>query len=113
MSGDLVRMGLNGPRYSAAASGFMSHKSTWLGAPKLKIIMHARSSCPGRTAPASFAASSCGSDNPAAPNTPTCKNSRRFKWLPPQIDASCSAKKSNIHVLQLFLRNHTLIPPLV
>ncbi len=113
MSGDLVRIGLNGPRYSDAASGFISQRSTWLGAPKLKIIMHARSSCPGRIAPASLAASSCGSDNPAAPNTPTCKNSRRFKWLPPQIDASCSAKKSNIIVLPLLLRNHTPIPSLV
>ena len=48
MSSDLVRIGLKGPRYSAAASGFISHKSTWLGAPRLKIIMQALSSWPAR-----------------------------------------------------------------
>jgi hypothetical protein len=37
-----VRIGLKGPRTSALASGFMSHKSTWLGAPRLKIMMHDR-----------------------------------------------------------------------
>ena len=32
--------GLNGPRISAGASGFMSQRSMLLGAPRLKIMMH-------------------------------------------------------------------------
>ncbi len=39
-------IGLNGPRISAGASGFMSQVSSWLGAPRLKIMMTERSSCP-------------------------------------------------------------------
>src|SRR5437879_5625488 len=37
----LVRIGLNGPRTSAGASGFRSHISSWLGPPSRKIKMHA------------------------------------------------------------------------
>ena len=51
MADDFVAMGLNGPRTSAGASGFMSQRSILLGAPRLKIMMHARSSPPGFTAP--------------------------------------------------------------
>ena len=39
MPGTLVWMGLKGPRTSSDASGFGSHKSMWLGAPPLKIMM--------------------------------------------------------------------------
>ena len=96
ISGDLVRIGLNGPRISRGASGFMSHRSTWLGAPRLNIMIHARLSWPGFTAPCSFAASNCGSDRPTEPSAPICRNSRRFKWLPPQMEAFSSARKSNM-----------------
>ena len=44
MPGALVLIGLNGPRISAGASGFMSKVSSWLGAPRLKIMMTERSS---------------------------------------------------------------------
>ncbi len=40
MPGAAVAIGLNGPRISAGASGFMSNRSSWLGAPRLKIMMH-------------------------------------------------------------------------
>jgi hypothetical protein len=74
----------------------MSHRSTWLGAPRLNIMIHARLSWPGFTAPCSFAASNCGSDRPTEPSAPICRNSRRFKWLPPQVEAFSSARKSNM-----------------
>ncbi len=56
MSGDAVEIGLNGPRISAGASGFMSNVSSWLGAPRLKIMMAERSSCAATTLPAAWAA---------------------------------------------------------
>ncbi len=49
--GEAVETGLNGPRISAGASGFMSQRSMLLGAPRLKIMMQARSSSPGLTRP--------------------------------------------------------------
>ena len=39
----------NSPRISAGASGFMSNVSSWLGAPRLKMRMHARSPTTTRT----------------------------------------------------------------
>ncbi len=44
MPGALVLIGLNGPRISSGASGFMSNRSSWLGAPRLKIMITLRSS---------------------------------------------------------------------
>ena len=55
-----------------------------LGAPRLKIMMHARSSAPGLTAPAAWAANHCGRPKPIAPSVPTCKKSRRV--TPLQVD---------------------------
>jgi len=96
MSGDFVRIGLKGPRISLGASGFMSQRSTWLGAPRLKIMMQARSSCPGRMASCSLAARSWGSERPMAESEPSWRNSRRLRWLPPQMEAFSSARKSNM-----------------
>ena len=72
------------------------HRVSWLGAPRLNIMIHARLSWPDFTAPRSLAASNCGNDRPAAPSAPICRNSRRCRWLPPQIEAFSSAKKSNM-----------------
>ena len=51
MSGLFVLIGLNGPRISRGASGFMSKVSIWLGAPRLKIMMQALSLAPLGIAP--------------------------------------------------------------
>ncbi len=64
MSGLLVRMGLNGPRISAGASGFMSQVSIWLGAPRLKIMMQDFSSFPLATAPMDLSAANFGHGKP-------------------------------------------------
>ena len=66
-----VRIGLKGPRISAAASGFMSQRSSWLGPPRLKIMMQDRFSWPGRTFPSLAARTYCGSDSPTAARAPT------------------------------------------
>lgn len=52
----LVEMGLNGPRISLGASGFMSKRSSWLGAPRLKIMMTDFSFESALTFPAAWAA---------------------------------------------------------
>ena len=77
-----VRIGLNGPRISAGASGFMSQRSSWLGPPRLKIMMQERFSWPGRTFPSLAALTYCGSDSPAAASAPTWRKSRRLGPLP-------------------------------
>src|SRR6185503_3541521 len=77
MSGLLVLIGLNGPRISRGASGFMSHVSSWLGAPRLKMSMTAFSSLPFVSAPAALNAASCDRLKPIAPSAPTCRKSRR------------------------------------
>src|SRR4051812_35734032 len=79
--GTLLATGLNGPRISAGAPGFMSHRSMLLGAPRLKIMMQARSSFPGLTAPAARADSNCGKENPRAPRVPTWRKSLRLTPL--------------------------------
>src|SRR5437763_4739634 len=83
MSGLLVLMGLNGPRISEGALGFMSKVSNWLGAPRLKIMMHDFSSLPGATAPSAWRAANFESDKPSAPSVPTCRKSRRV--IPSQV----------------------------
>ena len=40
MPGTRVAIGLNSPRISTGASGFMSHRSMWLGPPNRKMKMH-------------------------------------------------------------------------
>src|SRR5438105_1410439 len=50
--GTLVLIGLNSPRTSAGASGFMSQRSMWLGAPQLKIRMTDFAFARPETAPA-------------------------------------------------------------
>ena len=44
-------------------------------------MMHERSSFPGLTAPAAWAASICGSESPIAPRAPTWRKSRRVTPL--------------------------------
>src|SRR5208282_2306683 len=83
MSGLLVRMGLNGPRISEGALGFMSQVSIWLGAPRLKIMMHDFSSLPLATAPMDLRAANFAIVSPMAPSAPTCRKSRRV--MPSQV----------------------------
>src|SRR5262249_11316427 len=87
--------GLNGPRISAGASGFMSQRSRWLGAPRLKIMMQERSSCPGFTTPAARAAMWSGRERPMAPKVPTCRKSRRV--TPLHVKALPFPVKVSIH----------------
>src|SRR4051794_10348315 len=75
MPGTFVAIGLNSPRTVSVASGFISHRSIWLGAPQLKIKMTDFAFPPARgTAPARR-------DQPlhkaAAAPAEDCKNSRR------------------------------------
>ena len=59
----------------------MSQRSMLLGAPRLKIMMQARSSASALTAPAAWAANHCGRPKPIAPSVPACKKSRRLTPL--------------------------------
>src|SRR5688572_23775769 len=83
MSGLLVRIGLNGPRISRGASGFISQVSNWLGAPRLKIMMAALSDPPFFTAPKDCKAAYLDIVRPMAPRVPACKKSRRV--IPSQV----------------------------
>src|SRR5579862_5893991 len=74
MSGEAVRIAWNGPRISAGASGFGSKRSSWLGAPRLKIRMQFRSSLGLEV---SCARSRPGRLSPRAPSAPTWRKSRR------------------------------------
>src|SRR4051812_48573422 len=76
MSGLLVLIGLNGPRISEDAPGFMSKVSNWLGAPRLKIRIQALS-LDLSTAPSACRAANFERVNPSAPRVPTCRKSRR------------------------------------
>jgi hypothetical protein len=58
----------------------MSNVSSWLGAPRLKIRMQDLSSRSAATAPASLAASHCGSEKLSAPSVPTWRNSHRLAF---------------------------------
>src|SRR6476620_443317 len=79
MSGLLVLIGLNGPRISDGAFGFMSNVSNWLGAPKLKIMMQDLLSLDLSTAPRAWRVANFESVIPIAPRVPTCRKSRRVK----------------------------------
>src|SRR6185369_9129601 len=92
-SGDFVEIGLNGPRISAGASGFISNVSSWLGAPRLKIMMAERSSRP-ITRPAAFAPKKSASEKPIAPSAPTFRKSRRV--VPLQVVAHPWPRISNM-----------------
>src|SRR5207247_8610454 len=101
MSGLLVWIGLNGPRISRGASGFMSQVSSWLGAPKLKIRMTDFSALPCATAPSALRAARFESVNPRAPSVPTCRKSRRV--MPSQVVMEPGPDTFNItsHLLDL------------
>src|SRR5262245_51972732 len=74
MPGTVVATGLNSPRTSAGASGFMSQTSSWLGPPWSRNRMHERTRVRGAR---SLARSSSASDRPKAPNPPSCSKRRR------------------------------------
>ena len=52
MPGTLVLIGLNGPRISAGASGFMSQVSSWTGPPTRNSMMQFDVLLAGRPRPA-------------------------------------------------------------
>src|ERR1051326_8779810 len=83
MSGLLVLIGLNGPRISEGALGFMSKVSNWLGAPRLKIMMHDLSSLPEAVAPRDCSAANFERVRPMVPRVPTWRKSRRA--IPSQV----------------------------
>src|SRR3954467_12107446 len=77
--GTLVETGWNSPRYSAGASGFMSHMSRWLGPPRIPRMM--TDVLGGAEEPVGSAGCGCGSDDPQAAPAPAPaarRNSRRF-----------------------------------
>src|SRR5881394_546841 len=78
MSGLFVLIGLNGPRISDGAFGFMSNVSSWLGAPRLKIMMQDLLSLDLSTAPSACRAANLDRLRPIAPRVPTCRKSRRL-----------------------------------
>src|ERR1700742_1720606 len=94
MSGLFVLMTLNGPRISRGASGFGSHVSIWLGAPRLKIMMHARWSLDLSTAPMACNALNSGIESPMAPKVPARRKSRRV--TPSQVWTEPLSVKVNI-----------------
>src|SRR3954464_2268398 len=94
ISGLLVRIVLNGPRISRGASGFGSQVSIWLGAPRLKIIMQARSSLVLSTAPIAFSPLSIGRESPSAPSVPAWRKSRRV--TPSHVETEPLLEKVNI-----------------
>src|SRR5215203_4175955 len=83
MPGTLVGIGVYGPRTSLGALGFMSHVSSWLGAPTSMRTMQFTSAA-SVTAPDAFSANRSESENPSRPRAPACRKSRRFmpsqKW---------------------------------
>ena len=89
--GDLEARDLGGDRLERArgsrpgASGFMSQRSMLLGAPRLKIMMHERSSCPGLTAPAALRGHQLREREPDGSQAPTWRKSRRV--TPSQVKA--------------------------
>src|SRR5258708_29498705 len=96
MSGLFVLIVLNGPRISRAASGFGSQVSIWLGAPRLKIMMHARSSFDLSTAPIAFNPLSIGRESPSAPSVPAWRKSRRV--MPSHVETQPLLEKVNMGV---------------
>ena len=77
MPGTRVSTGRNSPRISAGASGFMSHRSMWLGPPNRKMKMQAfarRSPAPGAAA---RKAARSRLDSPSRLSPPARSNSRR------------------------------------
>jgi hypothetical protein len=74
--GTLVRMGLNSPRISTGASGFMSYMSTWLGPPgKYTKITPLCGVC--GEPPRARRRNKSASVRPPMPKAPTLKKSRR------------------------------------
>lgn len=87
MPGVLVAMGLNSPRISAGASGFMSHRSMWLGPPNRKMKMQERTR---RGSPVGVAARSRARSRLLKPNRlkpPARNSSRRDRDCPGRVSA--------------------------
>jgi hypothetical protein len=74
--GRLVEIGLNSPRYSIGASGFMSNVSMLLMPPSVQRRMQLIS-WPALAAADAWLASNCGKERPNSDSPPTRKNARR------------------------------------
>src|SRR6516165_2317173 len=77
MPGTLVAMGRNSPRTVSGASGFMSHRSIWLGAPALKIRMTDRALLRAVVLPAASARIQSDQNNPRPPRPASPRKRRR------------------------------------
>ena len=75
--GTLVAMDPKGPRTSLGASGFGSQVSSWLGPPDSQMRITALRSAATAAAPCIRQRSRSGSDRPANPARPVCRNHRR------------------------------------
>src|ERR1044072_2266803 len=89
-----VLMGLNSPRISEGASGFMSYMSMWLGPPPRQIMMTDLSRFPGGTAPSALSRRNGGSVNPPSASAPVFKKLRRES--PSQNRPDLPLKKVNM-----------------
>ena len=80
MPGTLVEIGLNSPRYSDGALGFMSQVSIWLGPPRIHrmITDFCRDGDWPLAAAAASRLSNSGNASPAIPSTPAFTNPRRL-----------------------------------
>ena len=96
MPGTRVAIGLNSPRISRGAAGFISPKSVWLGPPKRNTKMHERIRPAGAVSVGAAARSRARSTllNPSRLSPPTRNSSRREHAAPPSAAAS---KIENIH----------------
>src|SRR5687768_5346628 len=79
MPGTFVRIGVQRPRYSIGASGFMSYKSMCPGPPSSHIRMTAVSFAAGAMAAAAFARKSAGSEIDAMPDIANWTKFRRVR----------------------------------
>jgi hypothetical protein len=76
--GTFVATVAKGLRISCGASGFGSHMSMWLGPPESQNMMTDLGLRPADSPPASARpAKIAGSETPATPASPVCKNHRR------------------------------------
>ena len=89
-----VRIGLKGPRISLGASGFMSQRSCWLGAPRLKIMMQDLLLFLASTLPSAFSLAKPGSVSPMALRVPAERKSRRV--MPSQVVTEPLSVKVNM-----------------
>ncbi len=90
--GSFVAIDPKGPRISEGASGFGSHMSRWLGPPEsqIRITLVFRVPSPAEAAVA-WRRNSPGTERPARPESPVCRNPRPRRPDPDEI-APCGTE---------------------